>query len=716
MSTADQNWERDIAKDFILNTNRNIFLTGKAGTGKTTLLREVLKETDKNYIVAAPTGVAAINAGGVTLHSLFLFPLKSYIPVRDQHHPPERFYDSYELAKHQKFTRDKLDLFISLELLVIDEVSMVRADLMDAIDQSLRRIRKNGLPFGGVQLLVIGDLFQLSPVVKEHDRYVLSNYYPGFYFFNSMIWQQSNAVSIELQKVYRQKEQSFVDILNIIRAGKRDAQTIAQLNQQYNPTPEFSDTITLTTHNKKADKINKDELDKIDGKEVSLNAVVSGRFPEGAYPADEQIVLKVGARVMFIRNHADNLYFNGKTGVITSLDEESITVKPDGGHKIIVEAVEWKNSKYTIDQEDGKIVQEELGSFTQYPVRLAWAVTVHKSQGLTFDKLILDLESTFASGQLYVALSRCTSLKGLTLLSKISTSNIISDQKVLAYTQQNQIGEDIEKILEQEKYNYEYLRLKNKFKLADINGFIDLWETHVKENLITSKADCILLIQDMRKDLGKLVKVSDNFELHLDKLFYAEPMIHSHFADRIIKAITYFTDEIHNQLIVRLTEHIKKHKAKSKQSKYIKLLHHLSDNLWTRINKLYQLEFRGAKLYPDSPKYVQPEKETKSVRIKGQTYETTYEMFKAGQSISGIAKIRELNEGTIEGHLSKLIKDERISIFEIMTEPRVKKIAESIKDHGDKNFTDLKMILPYTVTYGELRLVRSHIGIPVDNK
>ena len=711
MSNDEQNWERDIAKDFILNTNRNIFLTGKAGTGKTTLLKEVLKETDKNYIVAAPTGVAAINAGGVTLHSLFLFPLKSYIPIRDQHHPVERYYDSYELAKHQKFNREKLDLFLALELLVIDEISMVRADLMDAIDQSLRRVRKNGLPFGGVQLLVIGDLFQLSPVVKEQDRYILRNYYNGFYFYDSRVWNEAAPVSVELKKVYRQKEESFIKILNSIRVGERDEEAISYLNERHDPAPNFKDTITLTTHNKKADRINQSELGKIDSKEINLNAIVNGRFPESAYPANEQIILKIGARIMFIRNHPEELYFNGKTGTVTNVEEDSITVKPDEGHKIIVEPVEWKNLKYSIDQEEGKIIQEELGAFTQYPIRLAWAVTVHKSQGLTFDKLVLDLESTFASGQLYVALSRCRSLGGLTLMSKISTSNVICDQRVIDFTAQNQIGEGIEKILEDEKFNYDFYKLKSTFDLESFEGFIDLWESFVKENEIPAKANCILLIKDLRLQLKKLVGVASNFKSHLDKAYFSEEKNHSYLADRILKAITYFTDEIHDKMIAPIIDHTKVYGHKSKISKYLKIVNHLEDSLWIKMQKLYGLTYLDAKLYASEPKHKQDKQASSKGRVKGQTYETTYEMFKAGQSIAGIAKIRNLTEGTIESHLSKMVKEERISIFELMTEERVKKISASIKDQGEKNFTELKIDIPYDVTYGELRLVRSYMGI-----
>ncbi len=710
MSMTELNWERGIAKDFILNTNRNIFLTGKAGTGKTTLLKEILEETEKNYIVAAPTGVAAINAGGVTLHSLFLFPFKSFIPYRDQHESQERYYDGYELTKHQKFSRDKLDLFLALELLIIDEISMVRADLLDAIDQSLKRVRKNGVPFGGVQLLVIGDLFQLSPIVKEQDRYVLSKYYEGFYFYDSLVWKQSESITVELKKVYRQKEESFINILNAIRAGERNEKAIATLNKNYTDKPDFTDTITLTTHNKKADTINQSELDKIESKKINLDAVISGRFPESAYPASQQITLKEGARVMFIRNHSESLYFNGKTGTVLSIGEEAITIKPDDGHKIIVEPVEWKNQRYSVDQEDGKIIQEELGAFTQYPLRLAWAVTVHKSQGLTFDKLILDLEKTFASGQLYVALSRCTSLEGLTLISKLSTANVICDQRVLNFTQQNQLGENIEKILEDEKANYEFYRLKTKFDFESLDGYLDLWESHVKENEIPAKADCILLIKDLRGQLKKLVGVSDNFKKHLDKV-HSEEKSHSHLADRTGKAIIYFTDELHEKFIQPINKHISEYSKKTKVAKYVKLLTHLEDNIWTKINNLYKLTYLDGKLHPQDPKHVQDEKATPKARVKGQTYETTYELFKAGQNAAGIAKIRNLSVGTIEAHLSKLIKDQRISIFEIMKEDRVKKISNSIRDHGEKNFTDLRIIIPYDVTYGELRLVRSHIGL-----
>ena len=408
----EENRERELAKQFALKTNRSLFLTGKAGTGKTTLLKEILDETDKNYLVAAPTGVAAINAGGVTLHSLFLFPFQAIIPELNPELSVDLFCNYNGLTKHQKFNRAKLDVFLELELLVIDEISMVRVDLMDAIDVTLRRVRRNPLPFGGVQLLVIGDLYQLSPVVRQNVQHGLALYYSSPYFFDARAWKQVSALTIELKKVYRQEDQTFIDILNAVRNGDRDEAIVSKLNSRYNVDYDADNVITLTTHNRQANSINEEALAELDTKYVNLTARISGKFSENAYPTPEVINLKEGAQVMFIRNHPEGLYYNGKLGVITLISTTLMKIKGlDDDKTIIVEPVEWKNIRYELDSATDKIVANDIGSFKQYPLRLAWAVTVHKSQGLTFDKLILDVEKTFAAGQLYVALSRCRSLE-----------------------------------------------------------------------------------------------------------------------------------------------------------------------------------------------------------------------------------------------------------------------------------------------------------------
>jgi len=410
-SKSIHNRERDLAEGFILHTNRSVFLTGKAGTGKTTLLREIIKKTKKSTAVVAPTGVAAINAKGVTIHSFFQLPTTTFLPTSERVEY-DRITNRKTLAQNQKLRTEKRQLIVELELLIIDEISMVRADLLDAIDFTLRRIRKRPAPFGGVQLLVIGDLFQLAPIVKPDDWNVLKSYYKSPFFFDAIAWQESNAVSIELQKVYRQADQTFISVLNRIRNGISKQEDIDHLNLRYDPFADTEEIITLTTHNRKADSINNKELDNLLTKSVQLKANVTGHFAPSAYPTREVITIKEGAQIMFVKNHPDGIYYNGKLGTIETIDKDKIKVHLiEDDRAIDVVEEQWKNTKYVVDPETKKIEQQNIGTFEQYPFRLAWAITVHKSQGLTFEDVILDLENTFAPGQLYVALSRCRSLE-----------------------------------------------------------------------------------------------------------------------------------------------------------------------------------------------------------------------------------------------------------------------------------------------------------------
>jgi len=704
------NWERDIAKDFALHTRRHIFLTGKAGTGKTTLLLELLKETDKKYIVAAPTGVAAINAGGITLHSLFLFPFKTFIPYRDRGHDLDLFYDGKEMGKHQKFNRAKLDLLLELELLVIDEISMVRADIFDAIDQTLRRVRRNGLPFGGVQLLVIGDLYQLSPVVKNNVQDVLSLYYKSPYFFDSLVWQEANAVIVELKKVYRQEDQSFIDILNSVRDGHRDEKIIAQLNENFNANPDYSNTITLTTHNRKAQKINEDQLAKLPSKLTKLTAEVTGMFPENAYPNNESLELKVGAQVMFVRNHQEGLYYNGKIGKVTEIGATTIKVKDDKEHSVIVEKVEWKKLKYEVEKSEGKIVQKEVGSFTQYPLRLAWAVTVHKSQGLTFDKVILDLEGTFASGQLYVALSRCRSLEGLTLSSKIITSNVITDSRVQTFTQENQLSESISEVLSQEKESYEDYKLKTSFDFQNISIIIDLLEEYIKDEDIPSQANALMFVKDIKVDVAKIDLVGKNFQSKLDSYFVNKELEKGFVQERTNKAITYFTDQLHSLLVVPIIKHAAEYTVKKNSRKYIRILDSIEQTIWRTIENLYKLNYRNQKVYLSTPAHDRGEIKQNEIkkRPKGETINITFNMYKEGKAIAIIAKERGLTTGTIESHIAKLIEYKKISIFDVMKEYKVESALPIVQANNELNLTELIKKIPFKVSYGELRWLTSY--------
>ena len=435
INNIEHNEMFDLAYRFVTETNENIFLTGKAGTGKTTFLKYLKENSTKNILIAAPTGVAAINAGGVTLHSLFQLPFQPFIPTKN---------NKEDLLAKIKHNKQRQQLLRKMELLVIDEISMVRGDVMDAIDTILKNVRKNyGLPFGGVQLLCIGDLYQLPPVAQNHEWVVLSEYYQSPFFFDSLAIKEQSPLLIELTKIYRQKEESFITLLNKVRNNQMNTDDFEDLNVRFDPnfSPDKEDKyITLTSHNKQADQINEQELYKLNTVKFIYKAIIEDEFPENMYPVEFELNLKEGAQVMFLKNDVvQRRYYNGKIGVIKSLAKDCVLVDCDG-IEIEVGIETWDNSRYNINRADGKLEQETMGTFTQYPLRLAWAITIHKSQGLTFEKVMIDASAAFSSGQVYVALSRCSSLAGIVLLSKIPSSaihsneNIIIGQKILSYS------------------------------------------------------------------------------------------------------------------------------------------------------------------------------------------------------------------------------------------------------------------------------------------
>lgn len=707
MSGTETNVERELAKEFILNTRRNVFLRGKAGTGKTTLLKEILNTTNKNYVIAAPTGVAAINAGGVTLHSLLSLPLRTFIPYRDRGHNVEYYYDGSELAKHQKFNKKKLQLLLELELLVIDEISMVRADTFDAIDQTLRRVRKNSQAFGGVQILVIGDMYQLSPVVRNNVQEVLSLYYKSPFFFDSIAWPNVDAVVVELMKVYRQEDQEFVDILNSIREGSADDLVLDRINANYCETADHSDTITLTTHNRKADKINTHELESLESESKILTAEVSGRFNENSYPNDEKIKLKVGAQVMFIRNHAEELYFNGKIGVITEIKDSFIKVKGHDNRTIIVEPVEWKNLVYEVEKDSGSIVQKEVGSYVQYPIRLAWAVTVHKSQGLTFDKVILDLSDTFASGQLYVALSRCRSLAGLVLTSLISKKNVIVDSRVKTFSKEYQLDENINDILLQEKSTYNNYRLQKEFDFNSLLAIIDNLEDEIRDNEVNEKPNKLLYFKELKLSTDKLIRVGDKFQQQLHAFFGDPKADESMILKRCIDAIDYFTKALHQELLLPTVKHGANYAIKKGEKKYVNALEDLEGDIWRSINGLYQIQRHGKNVYIAEPKYFRniSQIQKKGKKQKGETVRITHDLHRKGNSIALIAKERGLAIGTIESHFTKLIQTQKVSIFDIMKPDRVEKALKVAEAHPDDDLSDLIKKMPFKTSFGQVRWI-----------
>ncbi len=457
METVINN-DLQFAFDFVKYTNRNIFLTGRAGTGKTTFLHDLKKSSPKRMIVVAPTGVAAINAGGVTLHSFFQLPFHPYVPTfyLPQNNPgnPAEQKD----PAGYKMSREKINIIKSLDLLVIDEISMVRADTLDAVDSALRRYKNRYLPFGGVQLLMIGDLQQLAPVVRDEDREILDKYYDSSFFFGSRALCSTDFVTIELKHIYRQSDQVFINLLNKVRDNHVDTEVLNELNKRY--IPDFDPDsdggyITLTTHNSQSQALNDSKLEKLPGRSHSFKATIQDEFPEFSYPTSSELFLKAGAQVMFVKNDisGDKLFFNGKIGKVEKFEDDKIVVKcPDDDFPIRVEMAEWQNMKYSLDEDTKEIQETVIGTFSQYPLKLAWAITIHKSQGLTFDRAVIDACAAFAHGQVYVALSRCRTLNGLVLSTRINQRSIIDNPAISEFVNekiQTQPGQ--EQLAEAEK-------------------------------------------------------------------------------------------------------------------------------------------------------------------------------------------------------------------------------------------------------------------------
>lgn len=481
MTQPQTNPELELARDFIEQTGTHLFLTGKAGTGKTTFLHQLRQNTSKRMIVTAPTGVAALNAGGVTLHSFFQLPFGPVLPEQSQ----QPVY---------RFSKDKINIIRSLDLLVIDEVSMVRADMLDGVDAVLRRFRNARVPFGGVQLLLIGDLHQLPPVVKPDEWSLLQAHYTSPYFFSSLALQRCGYTGIELKKVYRQSEEQFIALLNAVRDERWTPEVLNTLNERYQPVDQLEQVeryITLTTHNRKADVINRQNLGQLSGEPRKYQALVDGDFPESIYPVDFQLELKPGARVMFTRNDGseERLYYNGKIGVVESLDAAAVTVYcEEDNQRIRIEPVVWENTQYRINEQTKEVEAHVTGSFTQIPLRLAWAITIHKSQGLTFDRAIVDAQEAFTSGQTYVALSRCRALQGLVLSSRVSAPNYSADEALLQFDADLQAKAPNNEQVQEAKRLYQYQLLADCFDFSEELALLKRWLNTQKRiaNLVTN--------------------------------------------------------------------------------------------------------------------------------------------------------------------------------------------------------------------------------------
>ena len=503
-----------LAEQFAMHTNRPIFITGKAGTGKTTFLRKLREQSPKNMAVVAPTGVAAINAGGMTIHSLFQLPVRTLIPT------PQSYR---QLFAEQRLTQRKRNMLYHLEMLVIDEISMVRADVLDAIDTVLRRYKyRKDQPFGGMQLVMIGDLFQLSPVVtKGEDEETMKKYYEGPYFFQAKVMKELQPIYVELDHVFRQQDQTFVSLLNEVRENQLTTQGRALLNSRYNPRFKNTDEdfhITLTTHNRSADELNERELNRLPDEPHVFEADIKKDFPANIYPTEEILTLKVGARVMFVRNddQKPRRFYNGKIGVITDIDDGKIFVRCDDGD-IEVTRMVWENIRYREDEKTGKIDEEVLGTFTQYPLRLAWAVTIHKSQGLTFDKVIIDAARAFAAGQVYVALSRCRTLEGIVLSSKLDYVELDNDPSVLRYTDSQPSVETVNQALPKARKEYEVQLFSALFDFHRTLSLVDQMRK-VAAKAVSFNAECLPFLEGLQPIFSEWQSIAEKFRPQLTKL------------------------------------------------------------------------------------------------------------------------------------------------------------------------------------------------------
>ncbi len=545
-----------LAYDYINRTNRTVFLTGKAGTGKTTFLREVKKHSAKQTAVVAPTGVAAINAGGSTIHSFFQLPFPAFLPEKCDSDPVHFVAGKNDLLSRVKMTANRRNVLEELELLIIDEISMVRCDTVDAIDTILRHIRhRPNEAFGGVQLLLIGDMFQLAPVAKSEEWLELSRFYQSPYFFHSRIMMQQPPVYIELDKIYRQKNDDFIRVLNEVRHNNLSARSREMLQQRFDPdfVPEDgSNYITLCSHNYLADEINRRELMAIKAETIIYHPEIAGDYPEKNYPLDKPLELKLGAKVMFIKNDPDKekRFYNGKIGYVTTLDDEYIKVQCAGEpDEISLSIHTWENIKYEINAETLLLNENVIGTFSQFPLRLAWAITIHKSQGLTFENAIIDAGKAFSAGQVYVALSRCTSLEGLVLKSRINADAFFNHRSIVAHSSGVPEMAEVEQRLKKDEQEFQRQLL---CQLFDFSGFLTLADS--LQNQLEKSPDSFndrtnVFLSDIRRRFEELQNIGKKFQQQLSANFNGADLINSR-QERITAGAIYFKEKISDLLTI----------------------------------------------------------------------------------------------------------------------------------------------------------------------
>ena len=744
--------EANYVLQFINQTNRSVFLTGKAGTGKTTLLKEIIQTTHKNTVVVAPTGIAALNAGGVTIHSMFQLPFGGFLPDNSlpQFTENTKFESRSTLRRHFKMSGLKKAVIRNMELLIIDEVSMLRADLLDAMDFMMQSVRKSNQPFGGIQVLFIGDLLQLPPVIRDEEWRTLRNYYKGKFFFHAHVIERNPPLYIELSTIFRQTDDTFISVLNNLRNNKITKDDIQILNQFVKPDFDLKTNqgyIILTTHNAKADNINAQSLIDLKGKESTYTAEIIGDFPDKIYPLELELELKIGAQIMFIKNDLsfEKKFFNGKMGIIKSLSEREILVHfPDENKTIEVEKYEWENIRYTVNDNTKEIDEEVLGTFVHYPIKLAWAITVHKSQGLTFDKAALDVSQVFLPGQAYVALSRLRSLNGLILLSPLQMNGISNDQDVMDYSLNKASEEILQNTLEQDTKTFIHQFLSSSFDWSDL---AQEWRNHQfsynEASSISAKSKQVLWAKKQTEEIEKLIDPSRKFISQLNKIF-TENLNFQFINERVQAAFSYFLlpmDNLVYEILWKLEEVQRLKKAKAYYEELLvleelqikavlrlmkaKLLIETvvkgetiskekltSDEILNyRANKLETIknEFKNSNvtLVEDEEAIERYSKKKTKKEPKKSTVQETYELWLQKNSIKEIAAIRKLTVQTIGSHIAKLIETQTIKIYDVLPEDKIEALAIVFKGFKEESLGGLKEQYGDQFTWDELKMFQA---------
>lgn len=734
----------DQVRALIHFSQQHVFLTGRAGTGKTTLLKRICEETAKNFAIVAPTGVAAIQAGGATIHSFLRMHPHTFVPDASYPNRANRQVENpYSLSRSMKLSKDRIKLLRSLELLIIDEISMVRADLLDAMDTVLRKFRENPLPFGGVQLLMVGDLLQLPPVVKDDEARVLSPYYNSFFFFESWAIRKAGYVPIELQTVYRQNDPEFLGLLNDVRAGRILPSWLEKLDRMVLPREDWPDEgyIVLTTHVSQADRINAEKLQKIQSPPFSLRARIEGEFPPGSYPNETDLVLKKGAQVMFIRNNWEAGYFNGKIGWVDEWDPENevLSITSENGDHYTVFREEWQNNRYVFDTNSQKVKQELAGSFFQFPVRLAWAITIHKSQGLTFSRAVVDAGAAFASGQVYVALSRCRSLDGLILGSPLNENQLFPNPQVQEFMDH---FPESDAILEQQQAAQRDYLLNSAQKALHFNWIRDYHFTVaplLPAFFLALPEARLDALKQLSSTFATIQKTADSY-LPVLRQAVLQGLNHDN-VERLQSACNYFLDQIYEKVITPVL-----HLAATAESLRMKAkLRHdtesLRKNLPQRIRPLLYLPCLFRAVLNAEPGGIQgpfehlwqkhlrdleqryldciPATEEKSILpplkkgkrgvkkpAKGASIEITARLFREGKTLEEIAEVRQLVLGTIHHHITKAVERELLSLTEVLSLDRIAEIEQFAAEFPDEALLG-ELIQAAGTTYApyEVRLV-----------